>query len=349
MSDLRRDDVQQTCALYEGVRFDALAPKPHVESYFVKANDPFRRRALWVRATIFASRRDPSAAIAEAWAIAFREDGTSVAVKTQVPFARARFSREGIDISIADVLTMTRLASAGGIETGDRKVTWDFSIGGREEALVHLPTRRMYEKKFPAQKYVSPRLDARITGKFQVHTDASDETWDIENWPALLGHNWGAGNTPLYAWAHCNAWTGSEEVVFEAVAGKPKLGPAPSPKLLSSFYVRHRGVRYDMNRVGTILGARSRLDVTGDPKTWRFSAKTDLARIEGEISCATSGFVGLYYANPTGPVTYCLNSKLATIRLSLALSGRHAFEVRSDKCAFEIGTRDPHHGVRMYV
>ena len=34
---------------------------------------------------------------------------------------------------------------------------------------------------------------------------------------------------------------------------------------------------------------------------------------------------------------------------ALALSGRSAFEVRSDKCAFEIGTRDPHHGVRMYV
>lgn len=334
---------------YEGVRYDALAPKPHVESYFIKANDPSRRRAIWIKATIFASAIDPSAAIAEAWAVAFREDGTSVAVKTQVPFSRARFSRDAVDISIADVLTMTRLASAGRIETGERRIAWDFAIGGREEALVHLPTRRMYEKKFPSQKYVSPRLDARITGKFRVNGGAGDETWDIENWPALLGHNWGAGNTPLYAWAHCNVWQGGEEVVFEAVAGKPMLGPTPSPKLLSSFYVRHRGVRYDLNRIGTILGARSRLTVSSDPKVWSFSAKTDLARIEGEIACATSEFVGLYYANPAGPVTYCLNSKLASIRLSLALSGRSAFEVRSDKCAFEIGTRDPHHGVRMYV
>ncbi|MGH7329966.1 MAG: hypothetical protein ACREJX_16595, partial [Polyangiaceae bacterium] len=91
MSDMHRQDARRAPDLYEGVRFDALAPKPHVESYFIKANDPHRRRALWIRATIFASARDPSAAIAEAWSIAFREDGTSVAVKTQVPFSRSRF------------------------------------------------------------------------------------------------------------------------------------------------------------------------------------------------------------------------------------------------------------------
>ena len=71
---------------YEGVRFDPQHPTPHVESYFLKANDPKRARALWIKTTIYAPARDPHATIAEGWAVAFREDGTSVAVKQQWPF-----------------------------------------------------------------------------------------------------------------------------------------------------------------------------------------------------------------------------------------------------------------------
>ncbi|MEO8874084.1 MAG: hypothetical protein ABI461_00740 [Polyangiaceae bacterium] len=331
---------------YEGVIFDASAPKPIVESYFLKANDPKRARAIWVRGTIFASAKDPSAAIAEAWAIAFSDDRPPVAVKQQVPFSRARFSKDGVDVTVGnDLLRMTNEISRGGIRTGDRKISWDLSIGGRRENLVHLPARWMYEGKLPAQKYVSPRLDARVSGSVVV----GDETWSVESWPALLGHNWGSKNTPVYAWVHCNAWDGDEEVVFEAMSGKTAIGPFKTPKMLSSFYVRHRGARYDLNGAAVTFGSRSDLLIHEDPKKWTFSAHNALAKIEGEVTCETKRFVGLYYANPAGPITYCLNSKLATIRLSLALSGRAPFEVRSTRAAFEIGTQDANHGVKMYV
>jgi hypothetical protein len=331
---------------YEGVRFDASAPKPIVESYFLKANDPKRARAIWVRGTIFASAKDPSAAIAEAWAIAFSDDRPPVAVKQQVPFSRARFSKDGVDVTVGDdLIRMTNEISRGAIATGDRKISWDLTIGGRKESLVHLPARWMYEGKLPAQKYVSPRLNARASGEVVV----DGETWTLDAWPALLGHNWGSKNTPVYVWVHCNAWDGGEDVVFEAMSGKPALGPVMAPKMLSSFYVRHRGVRYDMNGAAVTFAASSDLDVHGDPKKWAFRAHNKLAKIEGEVTCENNRFVGLYYSNPSGPITHCLNSKLATIRLSLGLSGRPPFEVRSTRAAFEIGTHDADHGVRMYV
>jgi hypothetical protein len=59
--------------------------------------------------------------------------------------------------------------------------------------------------------------------------------------------------------------------------------------------------------------------------------------------------VGLYYENPEGPPTYCLNSKLAHARLEIEARGRPPFAVRSRAAALEIGTLDPTHGVRMYV
>lgn len=330
---------------YEGVRFDLSEPRPHVESYFLKANDPKARRALWIKATIFAPERDPSAAVAEAWAVAFREGGPNVAVKAQLPFAAASFSRTALDVSLGSLLTLTRDRSKGLVETGERSIAWNVSIGGREEALVHFPADWMYEKKLPSQKMVSPRLDARVSGVAHVN----GERWELEEWPAVLGHNWGRAHTPLYAWAHCNAWDGDDDVVFEAMSGKPALGPLSAPTMLSSFFVRHRGVRYDLSGVRTLLGARSELVCDRSPKSWRFEAATDLARVEGELSCPDEDFVGLWYQNPSGPPTSCLNSKLASCRLSLALSGKPPFTVVSSRAAFELGTLATDHGVCMYV
>ncbi len=333
-------------ATYEGVRFNAKHPRPHVESYFVKANDPKRARAIWIKATIYASAKDPSAAIAEAWAIAFSENEPNVAVKQQIPFSRAHFARDAVDVALEnDLLHLTLDESHGNVSSGDRKISWNLAIGGRKESLAHYPAAWMYEKKLPSQKYVSPRLDARVSGTVIVN----GETWTLDAWPALLGHNWGAKHTPLYLWVHCNAWDGDADVVFEAAAGKLAIGPFKSPKLMSSFHVRHRGARYDMNELAVVLGSHSDLDAHGDPKKWSFRAHNALAKIEGEVTCANDRFVGLYYSSPSGPITHCLNSKLATIRLSLALSGREPFEVTSSSAAFEIGTYEKNHGVRMYV
>ena len=66
----------------------------HVESYFLKANDPRAPRAIWIKTTIYASARAPSGephALAEAWAIAFDGDRGHIAVKSSIPFDRARF------------------------------------------------------------------------------------------------------------------------------------------------------------------------------------------------------------------------------------------------------------------
>jgi hypothetical protein len=62
--------------------------------------------------------------------------------------------------------------------------------------------------------------------------------------------------------------------------------------------------------------------------------------------------VGLRYENPDGAMTYCLNSKLASARLEVELRrsepGR-SFAVTSRAAAFEIGTRNPDHGVEMVL
>src|SRR5438046_2552815 len=110
-----------------GVRYTPPAPRGHVESYFLKANDPARRRALWLKATIFAPRERPHAnhgagaggrgAIAEAWAVAFDAEAGHVAVKTSVPFDAARFSRAALDVEV-DGLHLREDATHGTVASG---------------------------------------------------------------------------------------------------------------------------------------------------------------------------------------------------------------------------------------
>jgi hypothetical protein len=321
-------------------------PRGHVESYFLKANDPRSRRAVWLKTTIYASERasDRANAIAEAWAIAFDADRGHVAVKTSVPFEQARFDRRAIDAEVAGVALSAR-GSHGAIDSGGRTVAWDLSLASDGLPLVHYPHAWMYEGKFPSSKLVSPFPDLRATGSLTVN----GERWDIDRWPGMLGHNWGPRHAPLYAWGHCNVWErddGSplEELVFEGVSGRVAVGPVMSP-LMTLLCLRWRGVRFDLNAASCLV--TNSAEVT--PRHWAFAGEDRFVRISGELWASTDDFVGLFYENPSGPTTHCLNSKLAHAKLEVEVRGRAPFTAHSRAAALEIGTTDPTHGVRMYV
>jgi hypothetical protein len=325
-----------------GVRYPRpRADEGHVESYFLKANSPDGQRAFWIKTTIYAAG---GAAIAEAWAVAFDRERGHVAVKTSVPFASARFARDAVDSEVGGVVLRAD-ASRGVVETGGRRIGWDLELASDGLPLVHYPYPWMYEKKLPSSKLVSPYPDLRVRGEMTVE----GETWTIDKWPGLLGHNWGPRHAPLYAWGHCNVWEREDgvperELVFEGVSGKVKIGPVLSP-LMTLLCLRWRGVRFDLNATGDLV--KNRAEVT--PRRWAFAGEGRDVRLRGELWAETDDFVGLYYENPREPPTHCLNSKLARARLSIEVKGRAPFVVRSSSAALEIGTTDPSHGVRMYV
>src|SRR5689334_13360294 len=87
---------------HNAVQFDPAAGRDHVESYFIKLNERSGDRALWLKATIFASALEPSRPVAEGWAIAFDRRGGSprhVAVKHSLPYSSASFGDR--DLAVA--------------------------------------------------------------------------------------------------------------------------------------------------------------------------------------------------------------------------------------------------------
>lgn len=323
------------------------ASRGHVESYFLRLTDVEGRRALWLKATAFAAKGAPaSEARAEAWAIAFDRDAGHVARKATVPFARARFPTAGrdpaLDIEVAGC-AMTERRVKGAIDD----LAWDFAIESHAPSVYMLSRAGLYDLPVASSKPITPMPDVSATGTVTI----AGRTWSLDGWRGSLAHNWGLRHTHRYAWAQVSQWEdvgrspdGAGDLFVEAFAGHLALGPWVAPAIVSAC-VRWRGVRYDWNGFADFARARSRIE----PRAWTFRAAGPIGTVEAELCAETEDFVGLTYANPSGPPTHCLNSKLATARLTLSVSGRRPVTVHSKTAALELGTHDPSHGVRMML
>jgi hypothetical protein len=331
---------------WNAVRLDpARLPRGgHVESYFLKLNDPSGARALWIKATLLA--RAGQGAEAEAWAIAFDRGQGNRAAKEVIPLTRApwaeqpeaRFSDQRLDLKVAS-LRMKELSCAGSVTSGSVRLSWNLSWACREAPLVPFPGDRFYSGPFPRSKLVSPAPDARFSGWYEV----DGARHEVDSWPGMQGHNWGTGHTHRYAWVHGNLFD-DPDFVLEGLTGRVKLGPAVAPPI-TILCVRHRGVRYDWNRV--IDWPRARGEFA--PGRWSFGARSDLGEIEGEVTASPQDVVGLVYENPAGPPAFCLNSKLARAEIRFAPRGRAPRRLTSQAVALEIGTTDPGHGVPIVL
>ena len=328
-----------------GLRYrpGAKSGKNHVESWFMKANEPDGRRALWVRCTIFARAELP--AVAEAWAIAFDRHRGHVAVKSTVALGAARFAKDALDVDV-DGAQLSLSRARGALSSGRGSLAWDVALGPERAApIIHFPSLAMYRDALPPwSKLVTPLSDALATGAVRVERGADDvETWEIEGWPAMVGHNWGRGNAELYAWTHCNAWD-VEGLVFEAMSARVRIGPMLSP-MATSAYVRWKGKSWDLSGVRALTKNRGALSL----RRWEMTGEDDGLSIACDVAAETDDIVGLHYPNPAGPMTHCLNTKLARARLEVRLPGGETITATSRAAALEIGTIDTDHGTRMYL
>jgi hypothetical protein len=320
---------------WNAVRFDPKESVDHVESYFLKLNDPTGRRALWLKATILAGKG--RAPVAEAWSIAFDRQTRHVGVKQVVPFSEARFSRDGLDVRVAD-LELGLGRTRGSVVREGRRVQWDLEFDPKGAPLVPYPSAKLYEGPFPSQKMVTPHPNTRFTGKYSVDGDEVR----VEGWRGMQGHNWGKRHTELYAWGHVNQWENAEDLVLEGATARIKLGPILAPPM-TLLCVWHGERRYVFNQVRQLIKNRGSITT----RSWRFEAESAEAHVHGELAADTGEMVGLHYENPNGEMTYCLNSKIAWGLLVLEPKSGQRLQARTHAAALEIGTKKSDHGVTM--
>jgi hypothetical protein len=115
--------------------------------------------------------------------------------------------------------------------------------------------------------------------------------------------------------------------------------------MATAAFVRLGKRRFDLNAASALAHNRGIVSL----RRWEIDASHGGVRVKCELAAETDDLVGLHYANPNAATTYCLNSKLAKARIEIDIPGEPPIVANSRAAAFEIGTRDPAHGVRMHA
>ncbi len=281
----------------------------HVESWFLRANDPFSRRALWCKLTILAPLQGE--AVAEAWAIAFDGDRTLGLRITEPACAAALRDPTALRAGPCRMALAQGGSASGEIDGATGRLHWDLrwtpDPGSAGAPLSMLPTRLLLRTGFPRSKLLTPSPAVTFQGAFAL----DGQMVSIEGWRGMQGHNWGREHATEYAWGQC---------LFDDAKGGPVMVEAVTARLRIA---------------GRLTPPISGLVVRQGDKQWRFDALVDLWRQQAEVGerdwtlrlrgpdgsvelrldGCDAPFACLGYGNPDGSMRYCWNTKLAAAAL----------------------------------
>jgi hypothetical protein len=293
----------------------------HVESWFWRANHPTERRALWLKATILVT--EDGGRTADAWCTVFTP-GSAFGIRSTVPLDDASFDAP-LNHRVSGC-EFRRESLSGSLQDQTHAVSWDLRFSPLEgplgAPLCLLPSTRLLEVPLPKNKSITPCAAALFDG----HIVVDGERWDLSAWPGMRGHNWGPGHAEHYAWGHALFLDadGAPHALVEGVSARLRMGGRLTP-WLSALIVRRGEREFRFDRIVDLWRQRPSvgdLDWTLRIRGRDGEAVLSMAAEAPEIAC-------LGYGNPDGALRYCLNSKLAEVRLRVNPRDDDGFECHS--------------------
>jgi hypothetical protein len=317
---------------FPGVNWDA----GHYESYYIKATRPGGGRGVWIRHTVHKRpRADPTAAL---WLTVF--DAQAPGPRT----AKATFGTNELSAPDGGYIRIDGVVfepgrAIGEVSTSELAASWDLRFTDEGEAFHHLPYDRLYDAPLPRTKFLSPYPSARFDGRLTV----GEEEIDIESWPGMVGHNWGAEHAERWVWVQGAFLDGPEPTYFDMAAGRIKLGPVRTPWVANGM-LRTGGIEDRLGGFDRMLSTK----VSEHPTSCTFQIAGKGLKVRGQVSCEARNFVAWVYADPKGPEHHTLNCSIADLQLEVERAGRPP--ERMDLlggAAYEFGSRDTDHGIPL--
>ena len=311
---------------------------PHVESWFIRANDPKSPRALWLKMTILAPLTGP--AVAETWLIYF-SDGQPLAHKDTVPIEQATF--EGTSVRVArcefDLSSPGRLR--GELDTKHGPVSYALELKSLAPPLKLFPSDLFLTAPFPRSKTLTPHPIIELNGELKL----PHETVKLEGWRGSQGHNWGKEHTFEYAWGQCvfPATATEPETMVEGYSARVKAAGRTLPRM-SALVVRRGGEELRFDRTFDFF----RQEATLGPRRWTVRLKGAGGEARLRMDASERPMVCLGYKNPNDELSYCFNSKLADVLLEVRPKRGPEFRCMSSHLgALELLKREPEPGMEV--
>ncbi|MBL8910739.1 MAG: hypothetical protein JNM17_08565 [Archangium sp.] len=302
----------------------------HVESYFLRLNDPSKPRALWLKQTILSPLK--GSPVAETWLIWF--DGAKEPIATRVTEPWTQFKAPDIDTAALKLnvgatgraLTPTPLA---GVSVD---LSWKPSDSPIAKPLSIFPYRFLRVGPFPKSKLLTPSPALIFGGTISL---SNAERVDVAGWHGMQGHNWGKEHSFEYAWGQC--LFPSEDAMLEGFTGRVRVGGRTTPRM-SALIVRRGGREFRFDRIFDPW----RQEQLIEPDRWEIRLRSDDGEAHLVMNSSARAQACLGYRNPDDVMSYCFNSKLASVECEVRPSDGAAFTLKSEHGgALEFLRREP--------
>jgi hypothetical protein len=301
------------------------------ESWYVKASHPSEPLGVWIRYTVH--QRPGEQPTGSLWFTLFGPEPRAAKV-TPAPEALSQGGGAHIRIGDAEL--------AEGRVTGSAlDARWELTFESDEPELRHLPREWMYKAPVPRTKLVSPHPAARFSGEVSF----GDRRVQLDAWPGMVGHNWGAQHAERWIWMNALGFEGrANDTWLDVAIGRIKVGGWTVPWVANGVLC----IEGERHRIGGIERVRS-TKVDESPQRARFRLPGGDLSVEGEVSAPREWLVGWIYADPDGSEHHTVNCSIAEMTLTVSRRGAPAappLKLRtSHGAAYELGMRERDHGI----
>jgi hypothetical protein len=304
----------------------------HYESFYLKARHPSEPLAAWIRYTVHKRpHADPKGSL---WFTLFDASAEGPrASKVTLPSLGT-----GADHYIHIGESRFGPGDVSGRATSDSAdAAWELRFETPELPLRHLPRDWMYRAPIPRTKLLSPYPAARFEG----YVNLDGRPLDVDGWPGMVGHNWGAQHAERWIWLHGDGLDGTSWL--DAAIGRIKVGPVTMPWIANGTLCLE-GQRH---RLGGPERART-TEVRESPARCEFVLPGKGITVQGEVGSARENFVGWVYADPHGPEHHVVNCSISDMTLAVSRPGMPALTLQlRGGAAYELGMREHDHGIAI--
>ncbi len=319
------------------VRFPSVPPEAgHYESIYMKASPPEGGRSLWVRHTVHKRPgEEPTAAV---WMTYFTANGKPpLAIKRQVETTEISTPRSAYLRVGESEIGPGRMI--GQVRSGERAASWNLRFSDLHPPFRHLPKDWMYERSLPRTKAMSPHPAAIFDGILEV----GGERVDVEAWPGMVGHNWGAEHADTWIWLSGRDPEGRPGDHIDLTIGRIRVGGILTPWIANGQIVVD-GAAHRLGGIGRLLATR----VDASPTGAQFRIPGRGITVDGTVGAPSHRFVGWVYSDPKGGSHHALNCSVADLELRVRLGDGGERRTRLEREAvYELGTRETDHGIPM--
>jgi hypothetical protein len=318
-------------------RFPSVPPgQGHYESFYLKASAPGGGRSVWLRHTTH--QRPGEGVQGSLWLTVFDADAPGPrATKATLPAAQVS-APDGAYIRIGE----SELAPghAKGSISGDAgPASWDLTFSDEADALRHLPYEFMYRAKLPRTKMLSPHPCAVFSGTLEL----GGEAVELDGWPGMIGHNWGAEHAERWTWIQASDLGGRRGDYLDLAAGRIKIGRLTTPWIANGRIVIE-GEPYTLGGLDKVYGTEVNESPAG--ATFEFPGKN--INVKGRVGAPLKDFVAWVYADPAGPEHNALNCSVADLELKIERPHKRHLKLEvPGAAAYELGLRETDHGVPL--